>query len=110
MSTPEPPARLPDSRRAWPLSLLFGIGNCVFFLVLAAAEGFLKRLAPFSWLSTLVWMFLLAQPLVGLILQGRGKRRLGRALVFSLPWTIVVYAVGTAGILGWILFRNGGHF
>lgn len=53
--------------------------------------------------GTLLWLFLLAQPVAGLILQKRGKRRLGRALVLSLFWTIGVYAVGAVGVLAWIV-------
>jgi hypothetical protein len=117
MSTISLPARLPDNRPAWPLSLLFGIGNCVFILALTAAKDFLIR-QNLVWLTTLyellaelpgttlLWLFLLAQPVVGMILQKRGKRLLGRALMFSLLWTIGVYAVGAAGVLGWLLLRN----
>ncbi len=116
MSTLEAPARLPGNRPAWPLSLLFGMGNCVFILVLTATEDFLKRQAHFIWLTTLhqmlaelpgtqlLWLFLLAQPVVGMILQQRGKGLLGRALMFSLLWTIVIYAVGVVVILVWFLF------
>lgn len=72
--------------------------------------GVKVMLEEFSVLRILASLPLIVPPVVGMILQQRGKERLGRALVLSLPWSIVVYAVGAVGLLAALILRPGGLF
>ena len=119
MSTLSRPVRSSGSRPAWPLAVLFGAANCLLLLGLIASDSFLKRQETLVWLATLnellreipggkLLMLLpfLVQPVAGVILQKRGKPLLGKALVLSLPWTFVVYVIGSVGALAWFLFHR----